>query len=240
MADVNADGLDLSERLEHVRQLMQQSAHRSNRDVSEITLVAISKNHPVELLSKGLALGLKDLGENKVQEAEAKIAQLDRSSVRWHMVGHLQANKARRAVQLFDFIQSVDSETLARRLNRLAEEENQNAIPILIQVDLAGEATKSGIQQDQLPQLLRTIGECRFLSLRGLMVLPPFFQDAELARPYFKRLRELRDRLQSEGHFAGRVGDLSMGMSHDFEVAIEEGATIVRIGTAIFGERKVH
>jgi pyridoxal phosphate enzyme (YggS family) len=150
----------------------------------------------------------------------------------------LQANKARRAVRLFDLIHSLDSRALAQRLDHLCEEEGRDDLPVLIQVDLGGEATKSGVSEDGLEELAEAVGACPRLKLAGLMTLPPFSEDVEQVRPFFRRLRELRDRLDERGSFGARRGELSMGMSHDYEVAIEEGATLVRVGTAIFGERR--
>jgi pyridoxal phosphate enzyme (YggS family) len=180
---------------------------------------------------------MTDLGENRVQEAEEKIMELGRHNARWHLVGHLQANKARRAVSLFDVIHSLDSAPLAQRLERLCVAERREELPVLIQIDLAGEKSKTGIDPRELPQLLETTAACERLRLIGLMTLPPYFANAEHGRPFFKTLRELRDQLQLQGSFGHCPGELSMGMSHDFEIAIEEGATMLRIGTAIFGER---
>jgi hypothetical protein len=227
----------LRERYENVRKRIETSARRSNRSAEEITLIAISKTHPVEKIREALDFGIKNFGENRVQEAEEKITELGRGSARWHLVGHLQANKARRAVQLFDTIHSLDSASLTRRLDRLCAEEGREELPVLIQIDLGGEETKSGIDPDKLPQLLEAIGGSERLRLIGLMTLPPYFENAECARPFFRTLRELRDQLHSEGNFGDGFGELSMGMSHDFEIAIEEGATMVRVGTAIFGAR---
>jgi len=196
----------------------------------DVTLVAISKTHPASLVKSAIELGATDLGENRVQEAEQKIIEVGRTSARWHLVGHLQANKARRAVQLFDVIHSLDSSELADRLDRLCGEEGRETLPVLLQVDLGHEETKSGVDETELPELIKSLASLSRVQLIGLMTLPPFFEDPEQARPFFRRLRELRDKLVPNG-------ELSMGMTHDFEVAIEEGATMVRIGTAIFGER---
>jgi pyridoxal phosphate enzyme (YggS family) len=200
-------------------------------------LIAISKTHPPGLVRSLVELGATDLGENRVQEADEKIPAVGRNDVRWHLVGHLQANKARRAVNLFDVIHSLDSIDLARRLDRLCSEAGKQSLSLLIQVDLGHEQTKSGIAESELPQLAESVRGLDRLELIGLMTLPPFFDDPEQARPYFRRLRELRDELAREGLFGERAGELSMGMTNDFEVAIEEGATMVRVGTAIFGER---
>jgi pyridoxal phosphate enzyme (YggS family) len=206
------------------------AARRAGRDPSEIKLIAVSKMHPVAVLRDAIAAGATILGENKVQEAETKIRELGRNAAEWHLIGHLQSNKARKAVQLFDVIHTLDSTELADRLERICEEEERDRLSILVEVDLAGEDAKSGIAETELPPLIDHLQECKHLALDGLMALPPFFDDPESTRPYFKRLREMRDRVIPNG-------ELSMGMSHDFEVAIEEGATIVRVGTAIFGAR---
>jgi pyridoxal phosphate enzyme (YggS family) len=230
---------ELSERLEQVRRRIRTAALRAGRQEQDITLIAVSKTHPPALLRLAIEAGARDLGENRVQEADAKITELGREASRWHLIGHLQANKARRAVMLFDLIHSVDSISLARRLDRLCAEEERAELPVLLQVDLAGEATKSGASVEELPELITAVRASEHLRLKGLMTLPPFFDDAELVRPFFRRLRELRDLYGARGEFEGSHvgGELSMGMSHDFEVAIEEGATLVRVGTAIFGER---
>jgi PLP dependent protein len=229
-------GAGLGERFNQVRQNIATVARRCGREPKEITLVAVSKTHPVAVLREALRVGVTDFGENRVQEAETKIPEL-RDAARWHLIGHLQTNKVRRAVKLFDIVHTLDSVSLARRLDRTCVETDRAELPVLIQVDLAGEATKSGVPLAGLPELVKTVVECSRLRFQGLMVLPPFFEEAERVRPFFTRLRELRDELQSAGHFGDRRGELSMGMSHDYEVAIEEGATIVRVGTAIFGER---
>jgi len=190
------------------------------------------------VLRAGLQAGITDFGENRVQEAEGKIMELGRGAARWHLVGHLQTNKAGRAVKLFDYIHSLDSVDLAQRLERLCVSEGRTELLVLVQIDLGGEETKTGIDPRELPELLTALKGCQRLRLIGLMTLPPFFENPDCARPYFKTLRELRDELQTQGHFGERVGELSMGMSHDFEIAIEEGATMVRVGTAIFGDRR--
>ena len=227
----------LRERLDHVRRRIRTCASRCGRKAEDITLVAVSKTHPVETVRKALGAGLTDFGENRIQEAEAKIPEVGRSVARWHMVGHLQANKASRALKLFDVIHSLDSVALAQRLNRLCEEEERDELAVLIQIDIAREQSKSGVAEDKLPELLEAVTDCPRLHLTGFMTLPPYFDDAEKVRPFFTRLREMRDALQEKGFFGKSPGELSMGMSHDFDVAIEEGATILRIGTAIFGTR---
>lgn len=226
----------IKERLEHVRERIQAAAERAGRKPDEIKLIAISKTHGAAIVREALAAGVTDLGENRVQEAESKINEIGRGAACWHLVGHLQTNKARRAVDLFDVVHSVDSPALVEKLERLCVETERHELPVLVQVDLAGEQTKSGVDSASLPTLLDAFISCDRVRLVGLMTLPPFFEDPECTRPFFKALRDLRDELKTQGHFRG-PGELSMGMSHDFEVAIEEGATMVRVGTAIFGER---
>lgn len=227
----------LRDRFANVRKRIETAARACGRSLDEITLVAITKTHPVEMLEAALRLDVKDLGENRVQEAEEKINQLGRDAARWHLVGHLQTNKARRAVSLFDVIHSLDSAALAERLERLCVEESRLSLDVLVQIDLGGEATKSGIEMADMPALLSNLERCPHLRLIGLMTLPPYFENPDCSRPFFKTLRELRNELHAQGHFRSAKGELSMGMSHDFEVAIEEGATMVRLGTALFGER---
>ncbi len=224
------DRISLETNLSAVKARMAAACRRAGRGVDEVKLIAVSKTHSVAVLREAMLAGLSVFGENKVQEAEGKIAELGREGIEWHLIGHLQSNKARRAVQLFNVIHSVDSVELADRLERICMEERRERRDVLIQVDLAGEESKSGVDHDDLPALIDHLKGFETLRLAGLMVLPPFFDDPEATRPFFKRLRGLRDELIPGG-------DLSMGMSHDFEVAIEEGATMVRVGTAIFGER---
>lgn len=229
---------ELSTNLAAVRDRIADACLRAGRNVSEVKLVAVSKTHPAEVVQEAIDAGCTVFGENKVQEAEEKIIELDRDAAEWHLIGHLQSNKARKAVQIFDVIHSLDSVELARRVERICEEEGRDLLPVLVQVDLAGEETKSGITEAELPELVEYLRSCRHLRFDGLMVLPPFFDEPEKTRPFFKRLRGIRERLAAENAFGERHGELSMGMSHDFEIAIEEGATIVRVGTAIFGERE--
>jgi pyridoxal phosphate enzyme (YggS family) len=229
---------ELRERLDEVNRRIEMAARAAGRAPEDVLLIAVSKTHPPHVLLEAIKAGAHHFGENRVQEAEAKIVEIGRERVRWHLIGHLQANKARRAVQLFDMIHSLDSLSLARRLDRLCADEGRNELPVLIQVDLAGEATKTGASEAELPELVETVTACERLRLRGLMTLPPFLEDVERVRPFFRRLRELRDELQARGSFGESSGALSIGMSHDYEVAIEEGATMVRVGTAIFGTRQ--
>ncbi len=209
---------------------------RAGRDPSEVELVAVTKTVDAERIKEAIELGIRMIGENRVQEAREKIEKLRPDipeTVQWHMIGHLQKNKVRLAVTLFDMIQSVDSIELARKINRVAAEFSK-VQRVLVQVKLSEEETKFGVSEDSLEALLGEIVQLENLNLEGLMTIPPFFEDPERARPYFRRLRQLRDEMNSRGF---RLKHLSMGMSGDFEVAIEEGATLVRVGTAIFGRR---
>lgn len=237
MATVDPTQKQLAARLASVRARIEAAAQRSGRRPEDVTLIAISKTHPASSVKLLIELGTADVGENRVQEAEEKVNEIGRDKVRWHLVGHLQTNKARRAVNIFEVIHSVDSVDIARRLDRICIEEGRESLPILVQVDLGHEETKSGIDESELTHLVDDLGPLTRLKLIGLMTLPPFFDDPEQSRPFFRRLRELRDELGRRGAFGERAGELSMGMTHDFEVAIDEGATMVRIGTAIFGER---
>jgi len=221
----------LARRLAKVGNEIAQAARKANRAADEIKLVAVSKTHPAATVKEAIEAGAGAFGENKVQEAEGKITEIGRENAEWHLIGHLQSNKARKAVRLFDVIHSLDSVELAERLERICEEEGREELSVLVQVDLAKEATKNGIEEKDLPELIEFLRGCRYLKFDGLMILPPFFEDVEKARPFFRRLRGLRDEICPGGA-------LSMGMSHDFAVAIEEGATLVRVGTAIFGERE--
>jgi len=237
MGNVDPAQQSLAARLAGIRARISAAAERCGRKPEEVTLIAISKTHPAASIKRLIELGGADVGENRVQEADAKIAEIGRDRVRWHLVGHLQANKARRAVNLFDVIHSLDSVDLAQRLDRLCLEEGRERLAVLVQVDLGHEETKSGVDESELTHLVESLGPLHRLELTGLMTLPPFFDDPEQSRPFFRRLRQLRDELAARGAFGEGKGELSMGMTNDFEVAIEEGATMVRVGTAIFGER---
>jgi pyridoxal phosphate enzyme (YggS family) len=230
------DTARIARNLALVRGRLEQAARTAGRDPASVRLVAISKTFPVDVVRSAFAAGQVDFGENRVQEALQKVRETAELHIRWHLVGHLQTNKARKAAESFAFVHSVDSVDLLLRLD-VAAVEQQTAPNLLIQVDLAGEATKFGAAERDLPILLETAERLHAAQIVGLMVLPPFADDPEAARPWFRRLREMRDRLVSDGVPPARLRELSMGMSHDFHVAIEEGATIVRVGTAIFGER---
>lgn len=227
----------IARNVRRVRERIARACGRAGRDPAAVRLVGVSKTLPTAHVRAAAAAGLTDFGENRVQEALGKIAQsADLPHLVWHLVGHLQSNKARRAASAMAWIHSVDSVELLRRLERVAGEQ-RTTVEALAQVDLAGESTKSGAPIEAVRAILEAGADCRAVTLRGLMTLPPWSADPERARPYFRRLRALRDELLDAGVPAPRLGQLSIGMSNDFEVAIEEGATIVRVGTAIFGRR---
>ena len=214
------------------------AAAAAGRDPASVKLLAVSKTFGADRVRAAYEAGQRDFGENKVQEALQKIEATADLPIRWHLIGHLQSNKARKAGAAFAAIHSIDSIDLLRRVDAAAAE--QGAAPDLyVQVDMAGEATKFGAPEADVPAIVRAALECRAAKLRGLMLLPPWFDDPEQARPFFRRLRLLRDQLVEDGAAESQLRDLSMGMSHDFEVAIQEGATLVRVGTAIFGKRIV-
>jgi pyridoxal phosphate enzyme (YggS family) len=223
--------------LEKVKKRIRYAALRVKRDPKTIRLIAVSKTVPVDLVREAVAAGHSLFGENYIQEARSKIESIGRNNISWHFIGHLQTNKAKYAVRLFDMIHSVDSINLARELDKRAKKENR-VLPILVQVNIAEEATKYGAGTDEVVSLVRKIAPLENLSVRGLMTMPPYFNEPEKVRPYFRELKNLQVRIQEEGIPAVRMEELSMGMTGDFETAIEEGATMVRIGTAIFGARR--
>ncbi len=227
---------DIAHRLNGVRDQIADAARRSGRLPTAVRLVAVSKTFPLEAIRAAAAAGQVDFGENKVQEAHTKIEGAGPMPLRWHLLGHLQSNKARKAAALFDMIHSVDSVELLRRLDAGASDRGR-VVDILIQVDLGNEATKFGASPSEVPRFIDAAIGFRHARLAGLMTLPPAVDEPEDARPYFAELRRLRDSLVASGVPGERLRELSMGMSHDFQVAIEEGATIVRVGSAIFGAR---
>ncbi|MEP6782357.1 MAG: YggS family pyridoxal phosphate-dependent enzyme [Acidobacteriota bacterium] len=224
------------QRLAGIRERIANAAGRAGRNPSDVRLIAVSKTHPIEAVQAAAAAGQLDFGENKVQEALKKIAQSADTPLRWHLIGHLQSNKAKKAAAAVGAIHAIDSVDLLERIDQAAGEAGRT-IDALIQVDLALEDTKFGAPVDQVRAIVDAADACHSARLVGLMLLPPMTENPEDARPWFARLRALRDELVAAGAPADRLRELSMGMSHDFEVAIEEGATMVRVGTAIFGER---
>jgi pyridoxal phosphate enzyme (YggS family) len=228
--------MSIDARLNGVRERIADAATRANRSPASIRLIAISKTFPIDAVRTAAACGQVDFGENKVQEAQGKILAAGPLPLRWHLVGHLQSNKAKKAAALFDVIHSIDSADLLTKVNEAAADRGRT-IDVLIQVDLAQEPTKYGAAESEVPSILEAATRCEAARLVGLMVLPPAAEDPDAARSYFAALRRLRDRYVADGVPAAALAELSMGMSHDFEVAIEEGATMVRVGSAIFGER---
>jgi pyridoxal phosphate enzyme (YggS family) len=219
-----------------VRERIADAASRANRAPGEVRLIAVSKTHPIDAVRAAAEAGQVDFGENKVQEALQKISQSADTSLRWHLIGHLQSNKAKKAAAAVHAIHAIDSVELLKRVDQAAAAAGR-AIDVLVQVDLALEDTKFGAPEDAVPGIFAAADDCTAARVTGLMLLPPLAENPEDARPWFTRLRGVRDRLRDAGVPAARLRELSMGMSHDFEVAIEEGATMVRVGTAIFGER---
>jgi len=227
----------LKNRLERVKARIKATAKACNRPVASIRLVAVSKTMPAEVIREAIEAGVTDLGENYIQEAKEKVHALATYPATWHFIGHLQSNKAKYAVRLFDLIHSVDSLKLAKELDKFAGKIDKIQ-SILIQVNVAREDSKSGVYVEGTVQLLREISRLENISVKGLMTMPPYFNAPEKVRPFFAALRELRDQIIKEAIPNVSMDELSMGMTGDFEAAIEEGATMVRIGTAIFGGRR--
>lgn len=230
--------MTIRENLERIQEQIAEAAKRAGRSVDEITLIGVSKTHPGAAIQEAFEAGLRHFGENRVQEWEAKRGGVASLPATWHLIGHLQSNKAAKAAKLFQCVDAVDDFALAQRLARATGESTGGGkLRVLIEVHLGGEESKSGVAEEELPGLAESVKELSELELAGLMCLPPFEENVERVRPYFARLRELRDEV--EKRLGQKLPVLSMGMSHDFEVAILEGATEVRIGTAIFGARSV-
>ncbi|UCD83170.1 MAG: YggS family pyridoxal phosphate-dependent enzyme [Desulfobacterales bacterium] len=219
-----------------VKERMRRAAEACRRPVESVRLIAVSKTMPAEVVREAIEAGVTDLGENYIQEAKDKINSLARFSVNWHFIGHLQSNKAKYAVRMFDLIHSVDSLKLAKELNKYAKN-NGKTQSVLIQVNVAREDSKSGVYAEDTLKLLTDISRLENIAVKGLMTMPPFFNAPEKVRPFFAALRKLRDQIKAEDIPNIAMDELSMGMTGDFETAIAEGATMVRIGTAIFGER---
>jgi pyridoxal phosphate enzyme (YggS family) len=228
---------EIADAVAAVRERIARAAARAGRGADDVRLVAVSKSQPPDAVRAAFAAGVRDFGENRIQEAEGKIAELAElrlGGLAWHLVGHVQSNKARRAAVLFDFVHSLDDPALGPRLEKAAAQQRK-VLKALVQVDLAGEETKFGLEEGRLFSALDQLRGSKSVHVIGLMVLPPYAEDPEETRPFFRRLRELRDRARADNLLLG--SELSMGMSHDFEVAVEEGATMVRVGTALFGPR---
>jgi pyridoxal phosphate enzyme (YggS family) len=231
--------VSISQNIARVRERMAAAALRARRRPEEIALMAVTKTFPPELIREAYNTGLRLFGENRVQEFAAKVEALrDLQDAQWHMIGHLQSNKAAKAAGLFSGIDSVDSVRLGQRLNASARELGKKT-PVLVEINVGGERAKSGVAPEsaELEEILRAAPELDHLEIRGLMTVPPFTEDPEGSRPYFKQLRELQREIAARKLPEVTMSVLSMGMSHDFEIAIEEGSTCVRVGTSIFGER---
>jgi PLP dependent protein len=231
--------VSIAENIARIRERIAAAARRAGRNPADISLMAVSKTSPPELIREAYGAGIRVFGENRVQEFAGKAGALrDLADAEWHLIGHLQSNKAAKAVELFRAVDSVDSVRLAERLNSFAEASGKT-LPVLIEINVGGEEAKSGItpESEELEQILIGVPQWRNLAILGLMTVPPYTEDPEGARAYFRQLREIRDGIAARRLPAVSMDVLSMGMSHDFEVAIEEGSTCVRVGTAIFGER---
>jgi hypothetical protein len=229
------DAVALRARLADVRSRIERAAGRAGRDPTSIRLVAVSKTFPAEYVRALADAGQIDFGENKVQEALQKMDQLSDRPLRWHLLGHLQSNKAKKAAR-FDVVHSIDSAGLIEKLDDAVSASGRK-LDMLVQVDLAGEATKHGAREDELEAIFAAARTARAVRAVGLMLLPPAVEEPDAVRPFFRALRDVRSRLLARGVDPSMLNELSMGMSHDFEVAIEEGATLVRVGTALFGSR---
>ncbi|MEJ2222015.1 MAG: YggS family pyridoxal phosphate-dependent enzyme [Desulfobacterales bacterium] len=227
----------MKQRLEQVRERIRQTCESCGRETESVRLVAVSKTIAADVVREAIEAGVTILGENYVQEARDKFKALVQYPVSWHFIGHLQSNKAKYAVRLFDLIHSVDSLKLARELDKQAAKVDKIQ-QILVQVNISGEDTKSGIPPDEALRLIAEIGRLQNIAVKGLMTMPPYFYQPEKVQPFFADLRKLRDQITEQSLPNVSLDELSMGMTGDFEVAIKEGATLVRIGTAIFGERQ--
>jgi pyridoxal phosphate enzyme (YggS family) len=232
--------MTIASRLAELEERITAACRRAGRPREEVTLVAVTKTFPASTVAEGIAAGLRTLGENRVQEAAEKRAALDelgrREGVSWHLIGHLQSNKVRRAVEVFDAIHSIDSLRLAERVDAICAEKG-GKMPVFLEVNLGEEASKAGTSAQEVLALSEAVAQLPHLELQGLMTVPPFLDDPEAVRPYFRQLRHLLTEIRLRGQVGEACRHLSMGMSHDFEIAIEEGSTFVRVGTALFGSR---
>lgn len=229
--------MELQENIARVQEQIAAACNRSSRRPEDVKLVAVSKTVSPEIIRQAYDVGLRDFGENRVQEASEKRSALSDLTATWHLIGHLQTNKARPARELFHWVHSVDSQRLAAKLDKAAVCSG-GRLQVLLEVNLGDEPAKSGVRENEVMELVGQVSQFETLELRGLMTIPPLFEDPERVRPFFRQLREVAEKIESTHLSNVSMKDLSMGMSQDFEVAIEEGATIIRVGTAIFGERR--
>ena len=232
---IPAGPLSVAENVEKIRKRVERAARHVGRNPEGVTIVAVTKTVDVERIQEAVSAGISVLGENRVQDAREKIQRIGKT-VQWHMIGHLQTNKAREAAALFGMVHSVDSLRVAQALNVEAGKQGKK-LPVLVQVNISEEVSKSGVKSEETLDLIQSMAGMENLAVQGLMTMPPYAEDPEKSRWVFRRLREMRDRINQTGIPGVRMTHLSMGMSHDFETAVEEGATLIRIGTAIFGER---
>lgn len=223
----------LLERISSIFKKITYTALKVGRNPEEIKLIAVTKSQPIDKIKEAADLGLRVFGENRIQEAKQKIKELENFNIEWHMIGHLQTNKVKDAVKFFEVIHSLDSEKLAILIDREAKKISKIQ-RVLIQVKLSEEKSKYGIKEDEVEKLLELCKNLKNLKVEGLMIIPPYFENPEDVRPYFRKLKQIKEYLSKKGY---SIKELSMGMSHDFEVAIQEGATMLRIGTALFGQR---
>lgn len=226
--------MSIKENLSEIHLRIDTACKKAGREPNNVRLIAVTKTFPAQIVDEALSIGISDIGENRVQEAEEKFPNLLSNTACRHLIGHLQSNKVRKALELFDWIHSIDSIKLAERVNRVAGELGKHPV-VLVQVDLGKESTKNGIDENELVDLAAYLATAKHLDFRGLMTIPPYFEDPSATLPYFLRLRKLLSDLNIV--YPKTLTELSMGMSHDFEVAIQAGATLIRVGTAIFGNR---
>jgi pyridoxal phosphate enzyme (YggS family) len=234
--------MPVAENIARVRERMKAAATRAGRNVDEVSLMAVTKTVSPELIRAAYQAGLQVFGENRVQEFAEKVDSLrDLSNAEWHMIGHLQTNKAAKAAELFAAVDSIDSLRLAQKLNSAAQQQTAKRLEVLIEINVGGEVAKTGVapESPDLEEILQSVPSLHHLEIRGLMTIPPFTNDPQESRPYFRRLRELQKQISDRALTGVSMNVLSMGMSHDFEIAVEEGSTCVRLGTAIFGERRM-
>ncbi len=229
----------IHENIRKVRERIEKAAANAGRDTSDITLIAVSKTHAPDMVLTAIEAGIQHFGENRIQESEEKIPALKNQDITWHMLGHLQRNKAQNAVEMFDEFHALDSKRLSRRLQKQLKRIERDSWPVFVQVNVSGEPSKYGIEPEELSSLIELVGnECGRIHIKGLMTIAPFVDDEKILRETFQRLRNLKDSYQDSEYDNVNITNLSMGMSNDYEIAIEEGATHLRIGRAIFGERE--
>lgn len=228
---------DVRENLRRVKERIYRACEKSGRSVDSVILIGVTKTFDASVVRAGIEAGINHIGENYVQEARAKKDILGSYRATWHLIGHLQSNKAKQAITIFDWIHTIDRVSLAKKLDTAVQKEGKFPLPVLLQVNTSDEVTKSGVGSEEVFRLYDEVLQMSGLQIRGLMTIPPYHEDPEKVRPYFRLLADLLAKLRNRSRVPEMLTELSMGMSHDFEVAIEEGATMIRVGTALFGER---